>query len=65
MTRAEAVELAEAIHGATVKDARLQAGVLILELFHRGTDDGAKRIAVSIASVAADSWPWPQGAQRD
>jgi hypothetical protein len=60
MTRAEAAALAEAIQGARVEDARVVAGVLILELFHRGTDDDAKRIAFPVAAAVADDWPWPE-----
>lgn len=55
MTRKEAAELAAAIQGAQVRDARVEAGVLILELFHRGTDDAAKRIAVLVACVGLGS----------
>jgi hypothetical protein len=61
ITRAEAERLVEAVIGARVDAASVVSGVLVLELFHRETDDGAYRLAVSLSGACADEWPWPQG----
>ena len=53
MTRAEAAEFVEAIHGAKVDAAELFADVVVIEFFHRGTDDDAWRLAFSIKSGVA------------
>ena len=59
LTREQARALADGLPGAVVQDARVDAGVIILELAHRGTDDGRVRLIVSAASLIADRWPWP------
>lgn len=59
LTRKEARDLVDAIHGAHVESAELVAGVIVLELFHRGTDDGARRVVFAINRATADAWPWP------
>ncbi len=64
MTRAEAAVVVEAIHGARVEHVELFEGVLVLELFHKGTDDDAYRIAFIAGSAVADAWPWPEPAGR-
>lgn len=60
ITREKAALMADRIHGARVEEAKVEGGVLVLELFPHGTDDGAYRIVVSLASVVVDEWPWPQ-----
>lgn len=62
MTREEAAAVAADLEGAVVDVCELVAGVLVLELRYRGTDDGAKRIAFSITHAVCDDWPWPEPA---
>lgn len=40
ITRSEAATVADEIVGARVTHAETHAGVLVVELFHRGNDDG-------------------------
>jgi hypothetical protein len=58
----EAHELAEAIHGARVASAEVFAGIVVIEFFHKGTDDDARRLAFNLSGAIVDEWPWPRGA---
>jgi hypothetical protein len=60
ITRDQGDHLADELHGARVIAVERVAGVLVLELGHRGTDDGTWRLAINLSGIEADPWPWPQ-----
>ena len=61
MLTREAQELVEAVKAARVESAEVYAGLIVLEFFHKGTDDGARRLAFNLSGAVVDEWPWPQG----
>ncbi len=65
MTREEAARVADDIAGAQVAAVKVEGGVLVIEFFHRGTDDGAHRLIMNLSSTTADAWPWPQDGSAD